>query len=134
MIAIHGTDSEVTCLRCGRREPREIAQRRWESGVAVPCCPCGAPWKPATISFGQSLVADDLERSLRAAAECDLFVAAGSTLVVGPINGMFPLARAARAKTAILTASETPFDEEADFRSTGAVERVLPALLERVLG
>jgi len=43
LVAIHGTDAFVQCLRCGRREPRDGAQRDWESGVAVPPCPCGAP-------------------------------------------------------------------------------------------
>jgi NAD-dependent deacetylase len=99
----------------------------------VPLCACGGPWKPATISFGQSLVAADLERALRAAAACDLFVAAGTSLVVGPINQMFPLARRAGAATAILTASETPYDGEADFRIDEPVELSLPAVRDGLL-
>jgi NAD-dependent deacetylase len=133
LVNIHGSDSEVECLRCHRREPRAVAQEAWEAGTAVPCCPCGGPWKPATISFGQQLVADDLERAMRGAAECDLFVAAGTSLVVGPINQMFPLAVQAGARTTILTASETPYDRDADVRIAAPVERVLPALRERVL-
>jgi NAD-dependent deacetylase len=134
LVTIHGTDAEVACLRCGRREPRAPAQAQWEAGVAVPRCPCGAPWKPATISFGQSLVAEDLERAFAAARACDLFVAAGTSLVVGPVNGLFALAHAAGAATAILTASETPFDGEARWRIADPVERVLPAVRDRVLG
>src|SRR5882724_5088799 len=49
-------------------------------------------WKPATISFGQALVEADLARSLRTAATADLFVAAGTSLVVGPVNQMFAIA------------------------------------------
>ncbi len=133
LVTIHGTDADVSCLRCGRCEPRESAQAAWEAGVEVPCCPCGAPWKPATISFGQSLVAADLERAFAAAEHCDLFVAAGTSLVVGPINQMFALARAAGAATAILTASETPFDADATWRIDDRTEHVLPALRDRVL-
>jgi NAD-dependent deacetylase len=133
LVTIHGTDAEVACLRCGRREPRAAAQAQWEAGVPVPRCPCGAPWKPATISFGQSLVAEDLERAFDAARGCDLFVAVGTSLVVGPINQMFALAHAAGAATAILTASETPFDAEATWLVEDPVERVLPALRDRVL-
>jgi NAD-dependent deacetylase len=133
LVNIHGSDAEVECIGCHRREPRAVAQEAWEAGTAVPRCGCGAPWKPATISFGQQLVAADLARALRAAAECDLFVAAGTSLVVGPINQMMPAARAAGARTAILTASETPFDEVADFRLREPVEDVLPAVRERVL-
>ena len=65
---------------------------------------------------------------MRAAASCELLVAAGSSLVVGPINQMFPVAAARGARTAILTASETPFDSETDWKLTEPLERVLPAL------
>jgi len=41
-------------------------------------------------------------------------------------------AAAAGAATAILTASETPFDEAATFRLHEPVEAVLPGLRERV--
>jgi NAD-dependent deacetylase len=133
LVNIHGTDGEVVCTACGAREPREVAQRRWEGGVAVPRCDCGGAWKPATISFGQSLVAEDLARAMEEAERCDLFVAAGTSLVVGPINRMFEVARAAGAATAIVTASETPYDAVCDLRIDEPVERVLPATLRAVL-
>jgi len=102
-----------------------------EAGTPLPC---GAPWKPATISFGQSLVPDDLDRALREAATCDLFVAAGTSLVVGPINDMFTLAASGGAGTAILTASDTPFDGDADWKVSEPVEVVLPRISDQVLG
>jgi len=133
LVNIHGTDSEVECMACHRRAPRAVAQDAWEQGIAVPCCACGGPWKPATISFGQQLVAADLERALQAAGSCDLFVALGTSLVVGPINQMFPIARAAGARTAIVTASETPYDRVADARLTAPLEVVLPRVRDLVL-
>jgi len=134
LVNIHGTDSAVECLACGRREPRAVAQASWEDGTEVPLCGCGSAWKPATISFGQSLVATDLERAMRAAAEADLFVAAGTSLVVGPINQMFQIARDAGARTAIVTASETPFDDHADWKIAEPLELALPAVQAGVLG
>ena len=133
LVTIHGSDAEVMCMSCDRREPRALAQTAWESGTAVPRCDCGGAWKPATISFGQSLVPEDLERALHAAAGCDLFVAAGTSLVVGPINQMFEEARRAGAVTAILAASDTPFDAQVSFKMTEPVERVLPELRDTVL-
>jgi NAD-dependent deacetylase len=133
LVNIHGSDSQVQCMACQRRAERRVAQDLWEGGQAVPRCACGGPLKPATISFGQGLVAEDLERALSAAASCDLFVAAGSSLVVGPINEMFSLAKANGAATAILTVSETPFDTAADFKLAEPVEQVLPSLRGRVL-
>jgi NAD-dependent deacetylase len=128
LVNIHGTDSAVQCLACHARAPRAVAQAAWEAGEAVPRCGCGEAWKPATISFGQALVQADLERAFRAAGACDLFVAAGTSLVVGPINQMFPIARAAGARAAILTASETPYDTSADWRLGAPLAEVLPAL------
>jgi NAD-dependent deacetylase len=133
LVNVHGTDSAVECMSCARRAPRAHAQRLWESGVRVPRCECGGAWKPATISFGQSLVESDLRRAFGAAAGCDLFVAVGTSLVVGPVNQMLPTARDAGARTAILTASETPYDAVADWKLDGRLETVLPALRAAVL-
>ena len=133
LVNIHGTDSEVECMGCHRRAERAVAQAEWEAGTAVPRCPCGGPWKPATISFGQALVEADLARALREAAACDLFVAAGTSLVVGPVNQMLPIAARAGARTAILAASETPYDAAADLKLAEPVEVVLPALRDRIV-
>lgn len=132
LVAVHGSDAAVECVGCRRREPRAVAQQAWAAGTAVPRCPCGAPWKPATISFGQSLVEADLRRAFGAAGRCDLFVAAGTSLVVGPINQMVSTAREAGARTAILTASDTPYDAVADWKIDDRVERVLAALRDAV--
>ena len=134
LINIHGSDSEVVCMVCGSRSPRDLAQREWERGTTVPQCACGGALKPATISFGQNLVAADLRRAFQTAAACDLFVAAGTSLVVGPISQMFSEARRGGAATAILTASETPFDAQADFKLSEPVETVLPVISKLVLG
>jgi NAD-dependent deacetylase len=128
LVNIHGTDGAVVCMAGGARESRAGAQRLWESGVPVPTCSCGGPWKPATISFGQGLVSEDLDRSMDAAARCDLFVAVGTSLVVGPINQMFDVAARGGADTAILTASETPYDDVCDLKLTAPVEQTLPAV------
>ena len=133
LINIHGTDSAVVCVDCATREAREVAQRTWESGELVPRCGCGGAWKPATISFGQSLVSEDLDRAMEAAGRCDLFVAAGTSLVVSPINAMFDIAVRAGSTTAILAASETPYDRVCDFKSTDPVEEVLPATARSVM-
>jgi NAD-dependent deacetylase len=126
LVNIHGTDGAVVCMACGARESRARAQRLWESGVPVPTCSCGGPWKPATISFGQGLVSEDLDRSMNAALRCDLFVAVGTSLVVGPINQMFDVAAGNGATTAILTASETPYDDVCNLKLTAPVEQTLP--------
>lgn len=133
LVNIHGTDSRVVCTACGAREPRGVAQALWEAGVAVPRCGCGGAFKPDTISFGQSLVAHDLERAFDLAERASLLVAAGTSLVVSPINQMFDVAIRSGARTAILTRSETPYDAQADFRFAEDLDDVLPRVAAGVL-
>ncbi len=45
---------------------------------------------------------------------------------------MFDAARSAGACTAIMTVSETPFDATADLKIEAPVERMLPAIAQRV--
>jgi NAD-dependent deacetylase len=134
LVNIHGTDSRVVCVECGREEPRSVGQELFDAGQPVPHCSCGGPFKPATISFGQSLVAEDLRRCFDEASRCDFFVAVGSSLVVSPVNQLFVEAKGAGARAAILTASETPFDDAVDWKLEDPLEVTLPALGRKVLG
>ena len=133
LVRVHGTDAEAVCLSCAKRQPRDEVQAIWAETHRPPRCACGGWWKPATISFGASLVAEDLERSMQAARRCQLLVAAGSSLVVGPINGMVPLAQGAGATVAILTASETPFDHLARFQLRAPLQETLPRVADLIL-
>jgi NAD-dependent deacetylase len=63
--------------------------------------------KSATISFGQGLVAEDLERAERAANACDLIIAIGTTLSVYPIAGVVPVAKRTGARVVILNTVPT---------------------------
>ena len=58
----------------------------------------------------------------------------GSSLVVSPVNQLFVEAKGAGARAAILTASETPFDDAADWKLEDPLEVTLPALGRKVLG
>ena len=84
LVEIHGTDSEVQCRTCGRRDDPEAHYAAFEATREPPLCDCGGFLKPATISFGQSLVEEDLVRAFTAAHAADLVVSLGSTLSVHP--------------------------------------------------
>jgi NAD-dependent deacetylase len=129
VIEIHGTLREVVCLDCGERAPMERAIKRVEAGEEdPPCRSCGGILKSATISFGQGLVAEDLQRAERAAARADLLLAVGSTLAVFPIAGVVPLAKRVGARIVIVNAEPTAMDELADAVIRGSISAVLPAL------
>jgi NAD-dependent deacetylase len=71
--------------------------------------------KPNTISFGQNLIQEDLKRAEELALSCDLMIAAGSTLVVQPADSFPLIAKKNGAILAIITQSDTPLDNNADF-------------------
>ena len=127
VIEIHGTLREVACLDCGDRAPMERALARVRAGEEDPACrSCGGILKSATISFGQGLIQEDLIRSEQAALGCDLLLAIGSTLAVGPINGVVPLAKQSGARVVILNAQPTEMDALADLIFRSEIAAVLP--------
>jgi len=130
MIEIHGTLHEVVCMACGERAPMERALMRVRAGEEdPPCRSCGGILKSATISFGQNLVPEDLERAQRVATECDLLLAIGSTLAVYPAAGVVPIARQSGARIVILNADPTEMDDLADAVVRGSISELLPRML-----
>jgi len=96
-----------------------------------PCRTCGGILKSATISFGQSLVPEDLRRAERAARGCDLMLAVGTKLSVWPVAGIVPVAKDAGARVVILNAQPTEMDHLADVVLRGPIGDLLPRLVER---
>ncbi len=132
VVEVHGTIREVGCLNCGERAPMERALDRVRAGEEDPeCRTCGGVLKSATISFGQSLVADDLGRAERAARECDLLLAVGSTLSVYPICDVVPIAKRLGAAVVIVNAEPTQFDALADALVRDSISDALPTIVGR---
>ena len=102
---------------------------RVEAGEADPPCEvCGGILKSDTISFGQALVPEVIERATRSAGEADLFLAVGTSLRVYPAAGALPVAREAGARVVIVNAEPTPFDDMADAVIGGSISEVLPRI------
>ncbi|CUS54098.1 NAD-dependent protein deacetylase of SIR2 family [hydrothermal vent metagenome] len=102
---------------------------RLKASEKDPDCPsCGGILKSATISFGQSLVPEDLARAEQAVRRRDLLLAIGSSLSVYPVAGLVPLARDCGAKIIIINATPTDMDPIADVVLLGNISDVLPAL------
>ncbi|MDJ0866905.1 MAG: Sir2 family NAD-dependent protein deacetylase [Myxococcota bacterium] len=130
IVEIHGTIREVMCLECGDRNPIEHALQRVTAGEEDPRCnECGGLLKSATISFGQSLVQEDLMRSQLAAERCDLMLAVGTTLGVFPIANVVPIARQTGSRVVILNGSETEMDALADAVVRGPISELLPRMV-----
>ncbi len=130
LVEIHGTSLDVVCMACGNRQPAELVHERVRAGEEdPPCLACGGILKSATISFGQSLVPEDLFRAEQAATACDLLLAVGSTLSVFPAAGMVPLAVRHGAVLVIVNGAPTEMDTLADVVLTASISECLPALV-----
>jgi NAD-dependent deacetylase len=135
VIEIHGTTLEVVCMRCGDRQPAEPVHDRVRAGEDDPACRlCGGILKPATISFGQSLVANDLHRAEVAAERCDLLLAVGSTLGVYPAAGLVPIAKRCGAAVVIVNGGPTELDPLADVVVLGSLSEVLTDMMAAAFG
>src|SRR5205814_8133661 len=94
VIELHGTTVEAMCLSCGDRMPADVALARIAADDPAPNCQkCGGYLKPATISFGQPMPEREMRRAIQACEECDVFIAAGSSLVVHPAASLPALAK-----------------------------------------
>lgn len=108
LVEIHGTNAEIGCLDCGRRDKPELYYRAFADTRKPPRCGCLL--KIATISFGQNLRPDDIERAYVAASWADLVVAMGGTLSVYPAENI-PIEAVRRgAKYVIINRGETDHD------------------------
>ncbi len=115
VVEVHGTMRRVMCWQCGRRTPMEEALSRVRAGADDPhCLECGGVLKSDTISFGQSLVPEVIDRAMAVAGECDLLIAVGTTLQVMPVAGMVRIAARAGARVVIVNDQPTAMDELAD--------------------
>jgi NAD-dependent deacetylase len=130
VIEVHGSMRRFMCWGCGMRGPMQVVLERVRAGEDDPeCLTCGGILKSDTISFGQQLVPEVIDRAMRVAAEGDLFVAIGTTLQVYPVAGAVDIARSAGAKVIIVNAEPTPYDEVADAVLPGSISEILPAIL-----
>jgi NAD-dependent deacetylase len=93
------------------------------------CLRCGGILKSATISFGQQLVPAVLAAAVRAAEDCDLFLAVGTSLSVQPVAGLTTRAASSGARVVIVNADPTPYDAVAAAVLRAPIGTVLPRLV-----
>ena len=130
VVEVHGTVWFTRCWDCADQRPMAQSLTRVRAGDVDPAClECDGILKSDTISFGQSLVPEVIDRALQVSQECDVLLAVGSTLSVFPVANCVPRAKAANARIIIVNGEETRMDRFADHLLVGQISSVLPALL-----
>lgn len=135
LVELHGTNSLVECQTCGKKSDPEPHFESFRKTNKPPLCECGGYLKPATISFGQNLRNEDLERAERAAKAADLAVALGSTLSVYPAANIPLLAASRGVPYVVINRGSTDHDEmpEVTLRIEGDVGEIFPAAVATAL-
>lgn len=115
VIELHGNTTYARCIGCGEAYQLDWVKRRFDDdGTAPNCTLCDEPVKTATISFGQMMPEDEMQRATALSQACDLFIAIGSSLVVWPAAGFPMMAKNAGARLVIINREPTDQDDVAD--------------------
>jgi NAD-dependent deacetylase len=130
VVEVHGTMHYTRCWMCDDRLPMADTLARVRAGEAdPPCRRCGGILKSDTISFGQSLVPEVIDRAVRVSEECDVLLAVGSSLQVYPAANCVPRAKASGASVVIVNGEPTRMDHHADVVLHASISEVLPRLV-----
>ena len=131
IIELHGNSTYASCLECGARyELEEIKAEFTRTEMPPPCNFCNGIIKTATISFGQAMPVDKMQRAEEEALACDLFIAIGSSLVVYPAAGFPVIAKKNGAKLVILNREATDIDPVCDLVLHAEIGETLSAVGE----
>jgi NAD-dependent deacetylase len=131
IIELHGTMLYAVCLSCRERISMDEAIARVQAGELAPTCrDCGGILKPATISFGQSMPAMEMEMAAIVSQQCEVFIAVGSSLVVYPAASFPEIAKQSGAALIIINRTPTPLDSIADLVINEEIGKALPQIAD----
>ena len=130
VLEMHGTMRYSICWSCGDRRGMQETLQRVRDGDSDPACElCGGILKSDTISFGQALVPEVVDRAMAASEACDVLLVVGSSLTVQPAANVVPRAKAAGAKVVIVNGEPTAMDRYGDAILVGNLSELLPRIV-----
>jgi len=123
LAELHGNVTKLRCNRCHTQVDKSTGLDR---------CSCGGKLVSSVVNFGQALPQKELADSYWHSQKCDLFVVAGSSLVVTPAADMPRAALESGARLVIINKGETPFDRVAHLRFEERTGEVLPSAVAQL--
>ncbi len=128
VIELHGNSTYAHCLDCKTRYELAALRIAFErDGTAPLCDDCRGFVKTATISFGQAMPAEPMRRAETETLAADLFIVAGSSLVVYPAAEFPELAKRNGVTLVIINREPTGLDGIADLVLNRAIGQTLGA-------
>ncbi len=129
ILELHGNTRMFSCIGC--KAEFAMAEINDLLGQSLPprCSHCGGTIRPQVVFFGETLDPDILKRARQDSFQSDLFIAAGSSLVVQPAASLPLIAKQNSAKLAIINIDPTPLDSMADIVLNISVSRVFSKII-----
>ena len=128
VIELHGNTTYAHCLDCAERYELDALRVVFERDQNAPICEaCGGWVKTATVSFGQAMPVVAMRRAEQETLAADLFIVAGSSLVVYPAAGFPELAKRNGATLVIVNREPTGLDTIADLVLNRSIGETLGA-------
>ncbi len=127
IVELHGNATYAKCLQCDQRYDLADLEAQYQRTQQIePCSLCGGLIKTATISFGQAMPEDAMQRAAELTSGCDLMIVLGSSLTVYPAAA-FPEHVAQRGdKLVIINQQPTGLDSVADLVINEGIGTILP--------
>jgi NAD-dependent deacetylase len=130
VIEIHGSIRVARCVDCGETLPRTTLSGCIAIGATTLYCPsCQGLLKGGSVMFGEPVAAAKLDAVLRMLLGADLLLVLGTSLAVAPAAHMLRWAREAGIPVAIVNATPTPYDDDAEIAVTGDVDAIIADLV-----
>lgn len=124
LAELHGNITKLRCTKC------EFLLDNFDDQITCPLC--GGKLRSSVVNFGEALPQKDLADSYWHSRNCDLFIVAGSSLVVTPAADMPRVAIQSGARLVIINRGETPFDGVAELQFWESTGEVLPLAVTRL--
>jgi NAD-dependent deacetylase len=129
VVEVHGSIATSTCRECAAFYGIEEVDALFDADGIARCSSCEGLVKPDVVLFGEMLPDAAMRDAQALAAEAELMLCIGSSLVVHPVAGLPEVTKACGGRLAIVTKGATPYDGDAVLKLDGEVDEELGALL-----
>jgi NAD-dependent deacetylase len=129
VVEVHGSIATSTCRGCAASYGIDVVDALFDGDGVARCSSCDGAVKPDVVLFGEMLPEAAMRQAHQLAAEAELMLCIGSSLVVHPVAGLPTVTLEAGGRLAIVTKGPTPYDDDAVLKLEGEVDEELSALL-----
>lgn len=129
VLEIHGNNFKLRCIACNTRFPKEA----FTLEELPPHCPrCKGLVKFDTVTFGEPIPLDVMERCQEETYKCDCMLILGTSATVYPAAGFPSFAQSRGASLIEVNPDSTPFTAYCEVVLRGPSGVVMPQLVQRV--